>query len=80
MGLILLFDTSFSREEFKWVYLKLCGNNFRETCYRLHDRDLISICSSLLSIPVINSLDLRYNEITDDGAITLANFLKVYLI
>uniref|UniRef100_A0A5K3FIQ1 Leucine-rich repeat-containing protein 34 n=1 Tax=Mesocestoides corti TaxID=53468 RepID=A0A5K3FIQ1_MESCO len=65
-----------SLEEIKWIYLKVCGNNFRETCYRLRDREIPSLCASLLNVPVINSLDLRYNELTNEGAITLGNFLK----
>ncbi|KAL5104839.1 Leucine-rich repeat-containing protein 34 [Taenia crassiceps] len=65
-----------SLKEFDWVYLKLCGNNALETEYRLQDRDITSLCASLLNVPIINSLDLRFNRITDDGAITLANYLK----
>lgn len=64
-------------EHFDWVYLKLCGNNFRETEYRLVDQDITSLCASLINIPIINSLDLRYNNISNDGAISLAHYLKV---
>ncbi|VDK21618.1 unnamed protein product [Taenia asiatica] len=64
-------------EDFEWVYLKLCGNNALESGCRLQDRDITSLCASLLNVPIINSLDLRFNQITDDGATALANYLKV---
>ncbi|VUZ42669.1 unnamed protein product, partial [Hymenolepis diminuta] len=60
----------------EWIYLKLCGNKGQEIGYRLADNDIPHLCATLLTDPVINSLDLRYNRISDDGASILANFLK----
>ncbi|VDO03644.1 unnamed protein product [Rodentolepis nana] len=60
----------------EWVYLKLCGNNYNETNYRLVDTDIAHLCTALRAVPAINSLDLRYNRIYDDGARILAEFLK----
>ncbi|VDK88167.1 unnamed protein product [Dibothriocephalus latus] len=59
------------------VYLKLCGNNVRVTSYRLHDVDVPPILAAICSVPIITMLDLRYNRLTDEGAVTIGSFLKV---
>ncbi|VDM03893.1 unnamed protein product [Schistocephalus solidus] len=59
------------------VYLKLCGNNVRVTSYRLHDADLPPILAAICSVPIITMLDLRYNRLTNEGAVSIGAFLKV---
>nr|VZI01985.1 unnamed protein product [Spirometra erinaceieuropaei] len=58
------------------VYLKLCGNNARVTSYRLQDADLPPILAAICGVPIVTMLDLRYNRLTDEGAMTIGAFLK----
>lgn len=58
------------------VYLKLCGNNHPMDAVRLVDADLKPLFKAIRTKPCITVLDLRYNRLTDQGALLIAGLLK----
>ncbi|XP_064642842.1 leucine-rich repeat-containing protein 34-like isoform X2 [Lineus longissimus] len=58
--------------------MRLRGNVHNLEHSKLTDHDVLMLCKTLESSEntYINRLDLKYNKITDEGATTLAEFLK----
>lgn len=59
------------------LFLKLCGNNHLLTQERLTDEDIRILALSLKGNTYVNAIDLRYNRITDVGAVYIAEMLQV---
>ncbi|KAG8445201.1 hypothetical protein GDO86_010107 [Hymenochirus boettgeri] len=56
--------------------LKLCGNNRLVKVQRVIDEDFLSLSQVLKKHIFITNLDLRYNNLSDNGAIYIADFLQ----
>ena len=59
------------------MLLYLAGNNKLVTDVRLTDDDVCRLCESLKNNTYVTSLDLRYNNITDEGAKHIATLIEV---
>lgn len=59
------------------MHLYLAGNNKLLTDKRLEDKDCEALYKLLQNNVFVTSLDLRYNNITDDGITFLAKLLEV---
>ncbi|XP_078616720.1 leucine-rich repeat-containing protein 34-like [Branchiostoma floridae x Branchiostoma japonicum] len=57
--------------------LDLAGNNKLLTDMRLEDRDMVPLCQTLANSTYVSRLDLRYNNITDEGAKHLGKLIEV---
>ncbi|XP_070560635.1 leucine-rich repeat-containing protein 34-like isoform X2 [Ptychodera flava] len=64
-------------EPTEYMDLVLPGNNYLITDTRLTDDDMLPLYKTLENSTYVQSLDLRYNEIGDAGAIHLAKLLEV---
>lgn len=60
------------------MLLYLAGNNKLLTDTRMEDKDCEALYKTLQNNSYVTSLDLRYNNITDEGAKFLAKLLEVY--
>ena len=58
------------------MLLYLAGNNKLVTEVRLNDDDVRLLCETLKNNTYVTSLDLRYNNITDDGAQHVAKLIQ----
>ncbi|XP_073344187.1 leucine-rich repeat-containing protein 34 [Pagrus major] len=58
------------------VTLKLAGNNRLRRVQRLDDEDVLALSKCLRSNTCVTGLDVRYNDITDEGAGHLADLLQ----
>ena len=67
----------FCRETHENMSLHLAGNNPKMTEKRLNDDDVKIICNMLEHNSYITGLDLRYNNITDEGAKHISKMLEV---
>lgn len=56
----------------------LGGNNPYLTSKRLDDKDCAALCASFAENPCVVKLDLRYNNITSDGAKDLGLLIQVH--
>ncbi|XP_071944428.1 leucine-rich repeat-containing protein 34-like isoform X2 [Antedon mediterranea] len=56
--------------------IKLPGNNHLLTDTRLQDEDALILYKSLVNSTYVTSLDLRYNNISDEGAKHIGNLIK----
>ncbi|XP_063298716.1 leucine-rich repeat-containing protein 34 [Pelobates fuscus] len=56
--------------------LKICGNNRLVKAERVTDEDFLSLSRVLGQNTFVTNLDLRYNNLSDNGAIHIGNFLK----
>ncbi|KAI8500511.1 Leucine-rich repeat-containing protein 34 [Branchiostoma belcheri] len=56
--------------------LDLAGNNKLLTDVRLEDRDMVPLCQTLANSTFVSRLDLRYNNITDEGAKHLGKLIE----
>lgn len=61
------------------MHLYLAGNNKLLTDKRLGDKDCEALYKLLQNNVFVTSLDLRYNNITDEGIKFLAKLLEVML-
>uniref|UniRef100_A0A673CGT3 Leucine rich repeat containing 34 n=1 Tax=Sphaeramia orbicularis TaxID=375764 RepID=A0A673CGT3_9TELE len=59
--------------------LKLPGNNRLNPVQRLDDKDALALSKCLQNNASVAGLDLRYNNITDEGAAHLSDLLQVTL-
>ena len=62
------------------MQLYLAGNNKLLTDKRLVDQDCEALYRLLNNNVFVNGLDLRYNNITDEGAKWIAKLLEVHLL
>ena len=62
------------------MHLYLAGNNKLLTDKRLVDQDCEALYKLLQNNVFIDSLDLRYNNITDEGAKWIAKLIEVCYI
>ena len=68
----------FHNSEFKEnMHLYLAGNNKLLTDKRLVDQDMLVLYKTLQNNLYVTSLDLRFNNITDEGAKHLAKLIEV---
>ena len=58
------------------MLLYLAGNNKLVTDVRLNDADVRLLCETLKNNTFVTSLDLRYNNVTDDGAKHIAKLIE----
>ena len=58
------------------MLLYLAGNNKLVTDVRLGDADVRLLCETLKNNTFVTSLDLRYNNITDEGAKHIAKLIE----
>ncbi|OCT80791.1 hypothetical protein XELAEV_18027603mg [Xenopus laevis] len=56
--------------------LKLCGNNRLVQVQKVSDEDFLALTRVLSKNCFITNLDLRYNNLTDNGAAHIATFLQ----
>ena len=77
LNIPILFCFSSFREYRPSMHLYLAGNNELLCSQRLGDSDCEFLARFLDKNPYVASVDLRYNEITDTGAQTLAKMLAV---
>ena len=59
--------------------LVLRGNNYLLTDTRLNDSDMLALYKTLVNSVYVTGLDLRYNNITDEGAVYIGDLLEVSL-
>ena len=55
----------------------LPGNNYLLTNTRLNDHDVETLYKTLVNNSYVTSLDLKYNEITDEGAKHIGKLIEV---
>ena len=67
----------FSEDPRPEMLLYLAGNNKLVTDTRLNDGDVDILYKTLRNNTFVTSLDLRYNNITDEGAKKLAALIEV---
>ncbi|XP_044031963.1 leucine-rich repeat-containing protein 34 [Siniperca chuatsi] len=58
------------------VALKLTGNNQLRRVQRLDDKDVLALSKCLINNECVTGLDVRYNNITDEGVGHLAHLLQ----
>ncbi|XP_033644830.1 leucine-rich repeat-containing protein 34-like isoform X1 [Asterias rubens] len=56
--------------------LVLRGNNYLLTDTRLNDSDMLALYKTLVNSVYVTGLDLRYNNITDEGAVYIGDLLE----
>lgn len=56
--------------------LKICGNNRLVAFKRVTDEDFPALCHVLKQNNFITNLDLRFNNLTNNGAVYIAKFLQ----
>ena len=66
-----------SSERHDTMRLYLAGNNKLITDYRLTDDDTVILYKWLRNDLYVVSLDLRYNNIADEGAANIAKLIEV---
>ena len=71
----LMYISSF-RKRASDLHLHLAGDNYLMTKLRIEDADLLPLCSMLNNAPVVTSVDLKYNQISDHGAVLLGQMLE----
>ena len=59
------------------MLLYLAGNNKLVTDVRLRDNDIKPLCETLKNNTFVTNLDLRYNNITDEGTKYIAALIEV---
>lgn len=59
------------------MHLYLAGNNQLLTDKRLVDQDMLVLYKTLQNNLYVTSLDLRFNNITDEGAKHIAKLIEV---
>ena len=69
-----------NRERGNQISVKLAGNNHLLTDTRLTDRDAEALYKTLRNNVYVTSLDLRYNNLTDEGAQHIAKLIEVWMI
>lgn len=72
------FNLYIINSEFKEnMHLYLAGNNQLLTNKRLVDQDMLVLYKTLQNNLYVTSLDLRFNNITDEGAKHIAKLIEV---
>ena len=71
------FIIQYFREQHDAMRLYLAGNNKLISDYRITDADCVVIYKWLRNDLYVVSLDLRYNNITDDGIFHIAKLMQV---
>ena len=60
------------------MHLYLAGNNHHVTKVRLSDTDALLLYKTLRNNTYVTSLDLRYNNLSDEGAKHIAKLIEVF--
>ena len=60
--------------------LNLRGNNYFHKGLKLHNDDAFTLYHTLKINSCISTLDLRFNRITDEGAVWISKLLNVFII